>query len=471
MSTAPIATWGDPAHLAWLEDHRTQLLDFYAPEVCRAEGGYHWIGNDGHAVGLPDGWSVDHVPGPALGEASFIHPAEPPAGVIADLAEWLARCPAVDPRWRDVTRFAWWTLGVNTLVLDAPAGLNRAVVPSKIGYVGLWQWDAYFMAIGLRHGDPGLAREQLRIALAHPSTSGQLPDVVHEDGILASSDDLPPGDLENLRAMASPSLAHTAVPLTKPPLTALAVALMGDQSVVDEFLATMLAAQEWWYRDSAPAGRPAYLHPYSSGLDDSPIFDHEAILVSPDLSAYLVLADRLMAGWLRERGRDAEAERCTARADAELAALIESWNGEFFPSVAEAGDVVASEAIVSLMPLLADGLPPHLVDGIVAAIEDPTRFATAHPLPTVAVRDPDFSETRMWRGPVWVNTNWLVAQGLRRQGLIDKAERLERATLELVAAQGPNEYFRPDTGVKPPRATTVFGWSAALTVDLAVAHS
>ncbi|GAA4895872.1 hypothetical protein GCM10025789_11830 [Tessaracoccus lubricantis] len=87
------------------------------------------------------------------------------------------------------------------------------------------------------------------------------------------------------------------------------------------------------------------------------------------------------------------------------------------------------------------------------------------------MRDPDFSETRMWRGPVWVNTNWLVAQGLRRQGLIDKAERLERATLELVAAQGPNEYFRPDTGVKPPRATTVFGWSAALTVDLAVAHS
>lgn len=142
-----------------------------------------------------------------------------------------------------------------------------------------------------------------------------------------------------------------------------------------------------------------------------------------------------------------------------------------FPSVGEAGDVVASETIVSLMPLLADGLPPHLVDGIVAAIEDPTRFATAHPLPTVAVRDPDFSETRMWRGPVWVNTNWLVAQGLRRQGLIDKAERLERATLELVAAQGPNEYFRPDTGVKPPRATTVFGWSAALTVDLAVAHS
>ena len=117
-------------------------------------------------------------------------------------------------------------------------------------------------------------------------------------------------------------------------------------------------------------------------------------------------------------------------------------------------------------------LPPHLVDGIVAAIEDPTRFATAHPLPTVAVRDPDFSETRMWRGPVWVNTNWLVAQGLRRQGRADEADALELATLQLVLeAGGPHEYFNPFDASKPPRATTAFGWSAALVVDMAVRAS
>ena len=98
-------------------------------------------------------------------------------------------------------------------------------MPSKIGYVGLWQWDAYFIAVGLRHGDPELAREQLELAFRFPSADGQLPDVVHEHGVLATSDDLPPGDRENLRragsAIADPS---APVPLTKPPLAAWALA-------------------------------------------------------------------------------------------------------------------------------------------------------------------------------------------------------------------------------------------------------
>ena len=426
---------------------------------------------DGDAIRLPSGGAV------AIGA---VNPpdrgfTEAAAVVDAELAAWLASCPAVDGRLRDVTRFCWWVLGVNTLRLDAPPGRSRVVVPSKIGYVGLWQWDAYFMAIGLRHGDPDLAAEQLRIALAYPTADGQLPDVVHEDGILASSDDLPPGDLENLRAMASPSLENRAVPLTKPPLAPLAMALVeevaGEWSI-DEFLDAALAAQEWWYRDSAPWGEPAYLHPYSSGLDDSPIFDADAILVSPDLTAYLILSDRLIAGWLEDRGRAAEAAVCRARADRSAELLSEKWDADrgFFLAVGERGAVTA-ETIVSLMPLLVEGLPADLVGGMLAAMADPDRFGTPVPLPTVAVRDPDFSPTRMWRGPVWVNTAWLVAHGLRLQGRDDLADAVEEAILTLVAAHGPNEYFRPDTGVKPPRATTVFGWSAALTVDLAVRRS
>lgn len=398
------------------------------------------------------------------------------------LAEWLDRCPAVDPAYRDLTRFCWWVLGVNTLRLDAPDGLSRAVVPSKTGYVGLWHWDAYFIAIGLRHGDPELAREQLRIAVAHQGDDGQLPDVVHEQGVLASSDDLPPADLENLRAMASPPLAHSRVPLTKPPLTALAVAklaeVMGD-AVVDEFLPAVLRAQEWWYTHSTRAGLPVYLPPYSSGLDDSPIFDDDAIVASPDLAAYLVLSDRLLSGWLAERGRDDEAAACCARASATVDSLVKSWDEArgFFPAIGEDGNPISAETIVSLMPLLADGLPGHLVDSILTAIDDPARFATPHALPTVSASDPDYSTQRMWRGPVWVNTNWLVAEGLRRQAaadpsraerLLDAARRLEGDTLALVDAHGPNEYFNPVSGEKPPRATTVFGWSAALAVDLAV---
>ncbi|MCC2591887.1 hypothetical protein LKO27_00380 [Tessaracoccus sp. OS52] len=386
-------------------------------------------------------------------------------------AEWLARTPQVAPRWQSLVDLCWWVLGCNTLSLGG-AAQGRAVVPSKIGYVGHWQWDSYFIAIGLRHGDRELAVEQLRIAVSRQQPDGQLPDVVHEAGVLASSDDLPPGDLENLRAMASPTLAHSRIPLTKPPLTALAVSLVAPD-LVDEFLDPILASQEWWYAASDPGntGLPAYLHPYSSGLDDSPIFDHDAIVRSPDLAAYLISQDQLLADWLRERGRDADAERCTARAERTLGLLLEHWHPERgqFASVGEAGQELATDAVVGLMPLLVGGLPGDVVEALLAATQDPTRFGTPHPLPTVATSDPDFSPTRMWRGPVWVNTIWLVAHGLRRQGKVAEADALERATLELVlAAGGPHEYFNPFDATKPPRATTAFGWSAALVVDMAV---
>lgn len=75
----------------------------------------------------------------------------------------------------------------------------------------------------------------------------------------------------------------------------------------------------------------------------------------------------------------------------------------------------------------------------------------------------------MWRGPIWVNTAWLVIQGLRTQGEADLADQVTRNVLDLVMhADGPSEYFNPDTGQKARTATVLFGWSSALFVDLAV---
>ncbi len=397
------------------------------------------------------------------------------ATTSAGVRAWLGRCPTVADEWQPIVRLCWWVLGVNTLELGG-AVIGRAVVPSKIGYVGLWQWDAYFIAIGLRHGDPELAAEQLRIALSHPQASGQLPDVVHEDGVLASSDDLPPGDLETLRAMGAPSLRNTRIPLTKPPLTALAVELVAQQSgktLVDEFIDTILASQNWWYEESDPHGNgtPSYLHPYSSGLDDSPIFDHDAIVTSPDLTAYLILQDRILARWLLQRDRAVEAAHCSQRADDALATLSARWEPRrgFFPSLGDTGQALNTDAVVGLMPLLADGLPDDLATALVAATTDPARYGTAHRLPTVAADDPTFSPERMWRGPVWVNINWLVAHGMHQQGFHEEADALERDTLQMATLSGgPHEYFNPLDASKPPTSTTCFGWSSALLVDMAV---
>lgn len=392
------------------------------------------------------------------------------------LGEWMARTPQAAPERQVMVDLCWWVLGQNTLHLgDRPDG-EPIVVPSKLGYVGLWQWDAYFIALGLRHGAPELARTQMDVAIGSARPDGQLPDVVHDHGVLHSSADLPPGDLETLHLLGSPSLKGDDVPLTKPPLTALTLELLSGQlgeQVIDEHLQAVLESQRWWYQCSDPGGTgwPAYLHPYSSGLDDSPVFDRNAILRSPDLAAYLVVQDRLLAGWLELRGRKDEATGCRARADRLRVQLEARWDAERELFVLQGENTeVTTRSILNLIALLIPELRADIRESLITQITDPDRFGGQWLLPTVSHDDPDFSPERMWRGPVWVNTAWLVIQGLRTHGEDDLADQVTRSVLDLVIhAGGPSEYFNPDTGRKARTATVLFGWSSALFVDLAVA--
>lgn len=389
------------------------------------------------------------------------------------LGEWMARCPQVESTRQAMVDLCWWVLGNNTLRLLGDEQ-GPVVVPSKLGYVGLWQWDAYFIALGLRHGDPELARTQLDVALRHARPTGQLPDVVHDHGVLDSSANLPPGDLENLRRLGSPTLDGAEVPLTKPPLTALTLDRLSRElgtEVIDAHLETVLAAQRWWFTHSDPGatGWPAYLHPYSSGLDDSPVFDHNAILRSPDLAAYLVGQDRLLASWLTEHGRTEEAQECRQRADRLRLLLEERWDAEreLFVLPGE-NSAVTTRSILNLIALLIPELRPDIRESLIAQITDPARFGGQWLLPTVARDDPDFSPERMWRGPIWVNTAWLVIQGLRVQRKDELADRVTENVLDLVMhAGGPSEYFNPDAGRKARTATVLFGWSSALFVEMA----
>ncbi|HWT32847.1 MAG TPA: hypothetical protein VN107_03725 [Microbacterium sp.] len=393
--------------------------------------------------------------------------------------DWFAKCPIVRDDLQEMTALCWWVLGANVIRLPALQGA-RPVVPSKIGYVGVWQWDAYFIAAGLRHGDPELAREQLDLAFRFPTDAGQLPDVVHEKGVLASSDDLPQADRDRLRragsAIADP---NAPVPLTKPPLSAWALRKVleaapetpGIREWAQRQLRTIRRSQDWWFAhsDLDRDGMPEYGHPYSSGLDDSPIFDGPLPTTAPDLGAYLVRQDLELARFAEEYG-DADPAFHRDRAARTFALLEQMWDAGRSAFLARAaGEPVASDAITGLMPLLTGMLPPETIAALVAAIDDPQRYATPWGLPTVAASDPDFSPTRMWRGPVWINTNVLVAEGLEASGHPERARDLRERTVALVIhGGGPHEYFNPLTGDKAPTATTAFGWSAALFVDLAV---
>lgn len=389
--------------------------------------------------------------------------------------EWFARCPRVRADLEPTAAHCWWVLGANQLELALLPG-SRAVVPSKLGYVALWQWDAYFIALGLRHGDLVLAQEQLELALGQPCADGQLPDVVHDTGVLSGSDDLPPADLARLRELGSPAADPSVpVPLTKPPLAALAVQRLAESGASPEWVARMLPvvqdSQDWWFDHClAVDGLPEYGHPYSSGLDDSPVFDADLPVATPDLAAYLELQDLLLADLLEAQGDPGAAAGHRARAVAARRVLMQLWDGErrrFRPRGSRGP--VAAHTVVDLLPLLTGTLPEDVVGDLADDLADPATFATPFPAPTVARDDPAFDPEGMWRGPTWVNTNWLLVEGLSRSGRRNAAVALAERTLAMVVdAGGAFEYYHPLTGGRPPRAVPAFAWTAALFLDLAV---
>ncbi|NBW29331.1 glycoside hydrolase, partial [bacterium] len=71
---------------------------------------------------------------------------------------------------------------------------------------------------------------------------------------------------------------------------------------------------------------------------------------------------------------------------------------------------------------------------------------------------------RYWQGPTWINTNWLIIEGLKNYGFDKEANELKEKTLKLVNKSGIYEYFDPLNGT--PLGSNNFSWTAALAIDL-----
>ncbi len=124
--------------------------------------------------------------------------------------------------------------------------------------------------------------------------------------------------------------------------------------------------------------------------------------------------------------------------------------------------------VASLLPLGLPHLSPHQEQALVQALRDPQRFCPPYPVPSVALKDPAFDPevrppVQIWRGPTWINMNWLLVRFLVERDLHDDARRIAQASLALVHQSGFREYFHPLTG--QGGGAFRFGWTG-LVLDL-----
>jgi neutral trehalase len=152
------------------------------------------------------------------------------------------------------------------------------------------------------------------------------------------------------------------------------------------------------------------------------------------------------------------------RSEAALEQLWDESSGQYYSRNAVTGALIKVPTIATFLPLWA-GLPSRpRAERLIARLRRPTGFWPRFPVPSVPLDAPEFREAGYWKGPTWINMNWIIAEGLHEYGYDELAEALRLRTLELVQHAGFSEYFSPLTG--EGYGADGFSWTAALVLDL-----
>jgi hypothetical protein len=152
------------------------------------------------------------------------------------------------------------------------------------------------------------------------------------------------------------------------------------------------------------------------------------------------------------------------RAEGALESLWDDERSQYFSRDAVTGALLEVPTIATFFALWSPTIPTARVERLVARLRDPSQFWPGHPVPSVPLDSPQFEAARYWKGPTWVNANWIIIEGLLTQGETELADSLRDKTLALVDAAGCAEYFSPLSG--EGLGARDFSWTAALTLDL-----
>ena len=404
---------------------------------------------------------------------------------------------------------------------------GHATVPSRRLYPHQWSWDSAFIALGQQHIAPRRAAVELLSLFGAQWADGRIPHIAFNPAVADDAYFPGPSFWRSSHLPGHPPIDTSGI--IQPPVHAIAARAVMERLGADgsDFASRAypaLVAQNSYIRDRRSLnGLAAVVHPWETGLDNSPAWDEPLHAVPADLSVFesytrrdidharaserptdddyaryirlalayrdhgydddwvrshsefvvidpgfnalwawseLALADIAQAMGRNPEGHQREAERITA-------ALVDQlWSTShemFLARDVRSGGLLAERTVAGLIPLVLPGLPADVRDALCTTLTGPSFGAGQSGIrgvPSFDLTDRRYDSRRYWRGPTWLNTTWLLAEGLRTHGDEPLAQRLCDDMVALVAGAGFREYFNPRTG--SGHGTSNFSWSAAL---------
>ncbi|MEB3371460.1 MGH1-like glycoside hydrolase domain-containing protein [Saccharopolyspora mangrovi] len=397
-------------------------------------------------------------------------------------------------------------------------------IPAPGLYPHQWSWDSAFIAIGLRHLSPLRAQQELESLFGAQWGDGRVPHIVFDPA--APRDGYFPGpDFWRSEQVNGPVHADTSG-IVQPPVHALAAweVFTADpetarrRGFLERIYPKLVSWHGYlrWSRDLGGRGLVSIVHPWESGMDNSPSWDvplqrvepvpagefrrrdlehadaserptdldygryvrlaatyrdhgyadgldvHEFAVEDPLTNSLLAVSEDALARIARELGESPQPhEEEVARLRDALPLL--HTDGLFHSFDVHGGSLIRGGSVAGLVPLVVPGLPQaqELVD---TATGPRFRVDELGLVPSYDLTDPLFDPSRYWRGPAWFNITWLLQRGLTDRGATDLARTLRGGMLEAATRSGFREYVDPRTA--EGRGAHHFSWTAAVVLDL-----
>lgn len=369
------------------------------------------------------------------------------------------------------------------------AGVNFFYIsPAGRKYPHQWLWDSCFHAIVNSKLNPDWAKMEMKTLLSAVDEKGFLPSIIRWQGT------------QLIDIVAWLLFQGKTSRLTQPPVVAIAVEEIfketGDVGFVTEVLPALDRYYRWLGTERDPDGDHliSIIHPWE-GTDDSPAFD-KALLGKKEgrpnaptvyFSFYKLLVGYWLMGWdlkkilasyqfnvenvmfnciyaqsLRslkklylainnlEAAQDYE-QRANLVEEAILKHCYNRDRGLFFDVIhrGERYEHNTTVTLSSLFPIILDKVPRQIQEELVSHLTNPHEFWLPYPVPFVSKKETAFNPSDnllLWRGPVWINTNWFVWRGLVKHGYKELASQLAKKTIGLVARSGFREFYNPFNG-------------------------